>query len=177
LARRGNCALFCVLRDFLVDEVFKLFRQFLHELGTRGDAVAVKGKEKAIQQGLEMPKEDPFDSNCITPGTEFMQKLTGDAVAVKGVFLWHLQALLDGLLLRVLCIKGRSEYQMFIAIFNYIEHLFGKIKPKKLFYMAVDGVAPRPGVMQLLSKGSSFGISRPCWMAFSFAFSASRAVR
>lgn len=33
-------------------------------------------KEKAIAQGVEMPKEDPFDSNCITPGTEFMAKLT-----------------------------------------------------------------------------------------------------
>ncbi|KAJ5689254.1 hypothetical protein N7462_003646, partial [Penicillium macrosclerotiorum] len=37
---------------------------------------AEKAKDKAIQQGLEMPKEDPFDSNCITPGTEFMAKLT-----------------------------------------------------------------------------------------------------
>ncbi|KAK1144379.1 exonuclease II Exo2 [Aspergillus melleus] len=33
-------------------------------------------KDKAISQGIEMPKEDPFDSNCITPGTEFMAKLT-----------------------------------------------------------------------------------------------------
>lgn len=31
---------------------------------------------KAIKQGLEIPKEDPFDSNSITPGTEFMAKLT-----------------------------------------------------------------------------------------------------
>lgn len=37
---------------------------------------AEKAKEKAIAQGMEMPKEDPFDSNCITPGTEFMAKLT-----------------------------------------------------------------------------------------------------
>lgn len=41
-----------------------------------------------------------------------------------------------------------TEDQMFIAIFNYIEHLFGKIKPKKLFYMAVDGVAPRAKMNQ-----------------------------
>src|SRR5271155_1012273 len=33
-----------------------------------------------------------------------------------------------------------TEDKMFIAIFNYIEHLFGKIKPKKLFFMAVDGM-------------------------------------
>ncbi|MCJ1446649.1 MAG: hypothetical protein MMC23_007155 [Stictis urceolatum] len=37
---------------------------------------AEKAKEKAIKEGVEMPKEDAFDSNCITPGTEFMAKLT-----------------------------------------------------------------------------------------------------
>ena len=37
---------------------------------------------------------------------------------------------------------------MFIAIFNYIEHLFGKIQPKKLFFMAIDGVAPRAKMNQ-----------------------------
>jgi 5'-3' exoribonuclease 1 len=41
-----------------------------------------------------------------------------------------------------------SEEQMFIAIFNYIEHLFGKIKPKQLFFMAIDGVAPRAKMNQ-----------------------------
>jgi len=37
---------------------------------------------------------------------------------------------------------------MFIAIFNYIEHLYGKIKPKQLFFMAIDGVAPRAKMNQ-----------------------------
>src|SRR5271154_2821336 len=41
-----------------------------------------------------------------------------------------------------------TEDKMFIKIFNYIEHLFGKIKPKKLFFMAVDGVAPRAKMNQ-----------------------------
>lgn len=31
-----------------------------------------------------------------------------------------------------------TEDKMFIGIFNYIEHLFGTIKPKKLFFMAID---------------------------------------
>lgn len=41
-----------------------------------------------------------------------------------------------------------SEEKMFIAIFNYIEHLFSKIKPKRLFFMAIDGVAPRAKMNQ-----------------------------
>jgi len=41
-----------------------------------------------------------------------------------------------------------TEDKMFIAIFNYIEHLFGKIKPKQLFFMAIDGVAPRAKMNQ-----------------------------
>ncbi len=41
-----------------------------------------------------------------------------------------------------------TEEKMIIAIFNYIEHLFGKIQPKKLFFMAIDGVAPRAKMNQ-----------------------------
>jgi 5'-3' exoribonuclease 1 len=42
----------------------------------------------------------------------------------------------------------RTEDVMFLAIFNYVEHLFTTIKPKKLFFMAVDGVAPRAKMNQ-----------------------------
>lgn len=41
-----------------------------------------------------------------------------------------------------------TEEQMFIQIFNYIEHVFGKIKPKQFFFMAIDGVAPRAKMNQ-----------------------------
>jgi 5'-3' exoribonuclease 1 len=41
-----------------------------------------------------------------------------------------------------------SEEQIYTSIFAYVDHLFGKIKPKKLFFMAVDGVAPREKMNQ-----------------------------
>lgn len=30
---------------------------------------AERARDKAIREGVEMPEEEAFDSNCITPGT------------------------------------------------------------------------------------------------------------
>lgn len=38
-----------------------------------------------------------------------------------------------------------SEDKIFLAIFNYIDHLFLKIKPQKVFFMAVDGMFWKKG--------------------------------
>jgi 5'-3' exoribonuclease 1 len=37
---------------------------------------AKEALEKAKEKGIPLPTEKPFDSNCITPGTEFMKSLS-----------------------------------------------------------------------------------------------------
>lgn len=41
-----------------------------------------------------------------------------------------------------------SEEKIFADIFHYVEVLFRIIKPRKVFFMAVDGVAPRAKMNQ-----------------------------
>lgn len=55
-----------------------------------------------------------------------------------------------------------TEEKIFADIFHYLEVLFRIIKPRKVFFMAVDGVAPRAKMNQQRGRRFRYRIQLDC---------------